>query len=281
MQISTVIPSYNRADTLERALESVLAQTSPVDEIILVDDGSTDDSIALVRDKFPQVRVLQQPNRGVSAARNHGVAKAKFDWIAFLDSDDSWQVQKIEQIRAAHALEPEFILYHSDEIWIRNGVRVNPMHKHRKRGGWIFRHCLPLCAISPSTVVMHKPTLQQLGGFDESLPACEDYDLWLRLCHRFPVCFIEQALVIRYAGHDDQLSRRYPAMDQFRIRALDRLLRDADLQIEDREAAQDKLLEKLDILVEGAIKHANQPLLDEFVPLRESRRAATRQARSC
>ena len=69
------------------------------------------------------------------------------------------------------------MLYHSDEIWIRNGVRVNPMRKHRKQGGRIFRQCLPLCAISPSTVVIHRPTLQQLGGFDEGLPACEDEDV--------------------------------------------------------------------------------------------------------
>ena len=128
---------------------------------------------------------------------------------------------------------------------------------------------------------MHRETVQTLGGFDESLPACEDYDLWLRLCHRYPVCFIEQTLVTRYAGHADQLSQRYPAMDQFRIRALDRLLREADLDPEDRNLAQRTLLDKLDILVDGAIKHDNQLLLDEFAPLRETWRAGTRQARSC
>ena len=281
MQISTVIPCYNRAHMLESALESVLTQTSAVDEIILVDDGSSDDSVALTRRKYPQVQIVQQSNRGVSAARNRGIAAAQFDWIALLDSDDCWLPQKIEKIRSAHKSEPDYVLYHSDEIWIRNGVRVNPMHKHRKRGGWIFQHCLPLCAISPSTVLIHKPTLLKLGGFDESLPACEDYDLWLRVCHRFPVYYVDQALVTRYAGHDDQLSQRYPAMDQFRIRALDRLLREADLSVEDRKATQSTLLNKLDILVTGAIKHANQPLLNEFAPLRDAWRAEMSSAKSC
>ena len=181
MRISVVIPSYNRKHTLDRALQSVLDQTSRVDEVILVDDGSTDGSSEMVRQQFPEVIVVKQPNLGVSAARNRGIAKARCEWIALLDSDDSWLPQKIDQIRKAHKLQPDFALYHSDEIWIRRGVRVNPMQKHRKCGGWIFEQCLPLCAISPSAAVICKSTLEALGSFDENLPACEDYDLWLRL----------------------------------------------------------------------------------------------------
>jgi len=171
MRISVVIPSYNRRHTLERALQSVFDQTSPVDEVILVDDGSTDGSSEMVRQLFPEVKVLTQPNLGVSAARNRGIAAARFAWIALLDSDDSWLPQKIDQIRRAQKLEPDFVLYHSDEIWIRRGVRVNPMQKHRKSGGWIFEQCLPLCAISPSATVISKSTLESLGMFDEKLPA--------------------------------------------------------------------------------------------------------------
>ena len=204
MRISVVIPSHNRRHTLERALQSVFDQTSRVDEVILVDDGSTDGSSEIVRQLFPEVIVLKQPNLGVSAARNRGIAKARCEWIALLDSDDSWLPQKIDQISKAHKLQPDFVLYHSDEIWIRRGVRVNPMQKHRKCGGWIFEQCLPLCAISPSAAVIRKSTLESLGSFDENLPACEDYDLWLRLCHRFPVHHVAQALVTRYAGHDDR-----------------------------------------------------------------------------
>lgn len=281
MRISVVIPSYNRGHTLERALQSVFEQTSPVDEVILVDDGSTDGSSEMVRQLFAQVNVIAQPNLGVSAARNRGIAAARFEWIALLDSDDSWLPQKIDQIRRAQKLQPGFVLYHSDEIWMRRGVRVNPMQKHRKSGGWIFEQCLPLCAISPSATVISKSTFESIGKFDEQLPACEDYDLWLRLCHRFPVHYINQALITRYGGHDDQLSQQYPVMDRFRIRALHRLLTHETLKPEFRLAAEAMLLRKLDILLKGAIKHQNQPLIEEFGPLRESCRSDAEQASPC
>ena len=279
MRISVVIPSYNRRHTLERALRSVIEQTSPVDEIILVDDGSTDDSAAMTAQLFPDVKLIRQSNRGVSAARNRGIRAARHDWIALLDSDDSWLAHKIQSIREAALLHPGHVLYHSDEIWMRRGVRVNPMQKHRKSGGWIFKQCLPICAISPSASVLRKSTLQALGLFDESLPACEDYDLWLRLCHRFPVHFIEQALIIKYGGHEDQLSRKYPAMDRFRVRALHRLLETESLSAEYFEAARATLRAKLDILRKGARKHGNHSLIDEIEPLHrrwcdDSRQAA-------
>jgi glycosyltransferase involved in cell wall biosynthesis len=281
MRISVVIPSYNRGHTLERALQSVFDQTSPVDEIILVDDGSTDDSSEMVRQLFPQVKVITQPNLGVSAARNRGIAAARYEWIALLDSDDSWLPKKIEMIRKARKLQPDFVLYHSDEIWMRRGVRVNPMQKHRKSGGWIFEQCLPLCAISPSATVISKSTLESLGMFDEKLPACEDYDLWLRVCHQFPVHYIEQPLITRFGGHDDQLSRQHPVMDRFRIRSLHRLLTDEVLKPEFRHAAEAMLLSKLDILLNGAIKHQNQPLIEEFGPLRKTWRSNTEPLPLC
>jgi len=270
MRISVVIPSYNRRHTLERALLSVFQQTSSVDEVILVDDGSTDGSSEMVRQLFTQVNVITQPNLGVSAARNRGIAAARFEWIALLDSDDSWLPQKIDQIRKAQKLQPGFVLYHSDEIWMRRGVRVNPMKKHRKSGGWIFEQCLPLCAISPSATVISKSTVESLGMFDEQLPACEDYDLWLRLCHRFPVHYINQPLITKYGGHDDQLSQQHPVMDRFRIRALHRLLTHETLKLEFRNAAEAMLSRKLEILLKGAIKHQNQPVIEEFGPLRET-----------
>jgi glycosyltransferase involved in cell wall biosynthesis len=267
MRISVVIPSYNRAHTLQRALQSVFDQSSAVDEVILVDDGSTDDSAAMVARNYPGVSVIRQPNSGVSAARNKGIEAAQYNWIALLDSDDCWLPQKIQAVRDAALKHPGFVLYHSDEIWVRRGVRVNPMQKHRKSGGWIFAQCLPLCAISPSAAVIRKSALQDLGLFDESLPACEDYDLWLRLCHRFPVHFIEQPLITKYGGHEDQLSRQYPAMDRFRVRALHRLLDTTTLQAGDFEAARSTLLGKLEILMKGAHKHHNQMLIDELEPL--------------
>ena len=269
MRISVVIPSYNRRHTLQRALQSVLEQRSPVDEIILVDDGSSDDSAAMVTREFPQVKLLRQPNQGVSAARNRGIQAAQYEWIALLDSDDSWMPHKIESMRAAATQHPGFVLYHSDEIWIRRGVRVNPMQKHRKSGGWIFTRCLPLCAISPSATLLQKSVLQDLGLFDENLPACEDYDLWLRLCHRYPVHFIDEPLITKYGGHDDQLSQQHPVMDRFRVRALHRLLESQDLDSDDFDAARGILLNKLEILLKGAHKHGNHALVEEFEPIQQ------------
>ena len=270
MQISVVIPSFNRKHTLPRALQSIVDQTSAVDEIIVVDDGSIDGSSQFIEHQFPQVNLIQQQNQGVSAARNRGIEAARYDWIALLDSDDSWLPHKIAAIRDAHREHPQFVLYHSDEIWIRNGKRVNPMNKHQKSGGWVFEQCLPLCVISPSAVIIQKSILQSLGMFDEKLPACEDYDLWLRLCHRYPIHYIDQALVTKFGGHEDQLSKQYGAMDQFRIRALNRLLQHEILTLENYNSARKMLLGKLEILLTGAIKHRNQDLIAEFSPIKEN-----------
>ena len=270
MRISVVIPTYNRRDTLIRALRSVYEQSDLPEEVIVVDDGSTDDSRQLVTELFPSVKIIRQENQGVSCARNRGIEAAEGDWIALLDSDDCWLPRKIEKIRAAWRAEPEQVLFHSDEIWIRCVRRVNQMRKHRKSGGWIFSRCLPLCAISPSAAVIRRSTLIELGMFDEDLPACEDYDLWLRLCHRYPVHYTDEPLIIKHGGHDDQLSRRYPAMDRFRVRALHRLLTTSDLGPSDYDAAARMLRSKLEILLRGASRHANHAVIEEFEPLRNT-----------
>jgi len=267
MRISVVIPTYNRLHSLIIAIESVYSQSSAVEEIIVVDDGSTDSSADEISQRFPDIKLIQQPNRGVSAARNAGIRLASFDWIALLDSDDSWLPEKIASIRQAKNLQPEYLLFHSDEIWIRHGVRVNAMKKHLKSGGWIFENCLPLCVISPSAVVFHRSLLATSGYFDESLPACEDYDLWLKICHQYPVCYIDKPLVTRYGGHQDQLSARYWGMDRFRIRSLHRLLQRNVLSKQHHQAAVSILMRKLEILLKGARKHGNQKVIDEFTPM--------------
>jgi len=269
MQISVVIPSYNRLQTIIPAIESVRNQTSAVDEIIVVDDGSSDATSGEISRRYPQIKLIQQSNRGVSAARNAGIKRASFDWIALLDSDDSWLPEKISTIRLEKYRQPEYLLFHSDEIWMRRGVRVNAMKKHSKSGGWIFESCLPLCVISPSAVVFHRSLLESGGYFDETLPACEDYDLWLRICHQNPVCYIDKPLITKNGGHQDQLSTRYWGMDRFRIRSLHRLLQQDVLNHQNRQAAASTLVKKLEILLKGARKHSNQKVIDEFAPMLE------------
>jgi len=254
--IAVVIPAHNRAHTLPRALDSVLTQTRPADEIILVDDGSTDGTAALLRAHYPSVRYLRQAQQGVSAARNRGIRAATSDWIALLDSDDAWLEHKLE--RQCRSLQADHPLIHSDELWVRNSVRVNPKKKHAKSGGWIYQQCLPLCAISPSAALLRRDLFDTIGFFDESLPACEDYDFWLRVCARYPVVYVDEALIIKYGGHADQLSRRYWGMDRFRVQALEKALLELPLSSNDRAATQAMLVSKLRILRQGAHKRGKR-----------------------
>ncbi len=267
MQVSVIIPVYNRRQTLPRALESVIAQLHPAAEIIVVDDGSEDGTAQMVRQQYPDVQLIEQPNKGVSAARNAGIRAAKYGWIALLDSDDEWLPQKLSRILQAHEKQPDLLLWHSDEIWVRNGTRVNPMNKHAKQGGNIFKHCLPLCVISPSAAVIHRKVFSEIGWFDEALPACEDYDYWLRFCHRYEVGYIEQPLIRKYGGHADQLSRKHWGMDRFRIHALDKLLQQKTITPTQRELACQMLIKKTGILLKGARKHQNQSIIEQFEPL--------------
>jgi glycosyltransferase involved in cell wall biosynthesis len=263
--VSVVIPTYNRINYLPRALDSVAAQTRPVTEIIVVDDGSTDGTTEYIRKRYPDVNVIRQANHGVSHARNTGIHNAAGHWVAFLDSDDAWMPDKMSRQFNALAGDPGYRIVHSNEIWIRRGVRVNQKKKHRKYGGHIFTRCLPICAISPSASLIHRSVFAAVGLFDESLPACEDYDMWLRICSRYPVLYLDDELIIKYGGHADQLSRQFWGMDRFRIRAIANLLDQQQLADEQRKAAVDTLLGKIDIYLQGAAKRRNSPHAEEFL----------------
>ncbi len=271
MTVSVIIPTYERSGVLGRAIESVLAQTRPADELIVVDDGSSDTTAELVA-SYPDVRYERIGHAGVSAARNHGIAHARGDDLAFLDSDDEWLPTKLAEQLAALAEAPEHRICHTDEIWVRDGRRVNPRRRHQKHGGWIFRHCLPLCAISPSSVLVHRSVFGAVGTFDESFPACEDYDLWLRVTSRYPVCYVDRPLLVKYGGHDDQLSRRVEALDRYRIRALVKVLESGVLGEEDRQAAVTTLRGKIDVYRQGVLKRGRR---EEAAELDELRRRWT------
>lgn len=272
--ISVVIPTCNRRDYLQRALSSVVSQTHTADEVIVIDDGSEDGTAQLVKTRFPAVNYFFQQNQGVSAARNRGIRLASGDWIALLDSDDEWLPGKLKVQVAALQNNPDLRVCHTEEIWNRNGKRVNQMSKHRKSGGWIFQHCLPLCAMSPSSILLHRSVFDEVGIFDESLPACEDYELWLRITARYPVLFIEQPQIIKYGGHDDQLSRKFWGMDRFRIYALEKILQAGVLSEDDHAAAVGMLIEKCSIYIQGAMKRNKlqeaehyQDLMQRFLAL--------------
>lgn len=223
MEISVIIPAYNRAHTLERSIHSVLSQTYRPAEVIVVDDGSTDNTVDIV-ERFEGIRLLSTPNRGVSAARNTGIAHSTGDWIAFLDSDDKWDSKKLITQVEFHEANPQIKISQTDEIWIRNGRRVNPMEKHQKKGGWIFEDLLPLSLVSPSAAFIKRDLLDSVGPFDETFPVCEDYDMWLRVSKGNEIGFLPQKLIIKYGGHSDQLSKKFWGMDRWRIEAMEKQL---------------------------------------------------------
>ena len=138
------------------------------------------------------------------------------------------------------------------------------MVKHKKYGGWIFEKCLPLCVISPSAVMIHRRIFDETGIFDESYPACEDYELWLRIASKFPVGLIEKPYIKKYGGHSDQRSHTFPAMDRFRIRALLKILQSGALPPDMARATLQELRKKADIFCRGAAKHGNEKEAEEI-----------------
>lgn len=265
--VAVIIPVFNRVHLLGRALASVYAQSLPADEVCVVDDGSSDGVEEYIKANFPQVIYCYQSNQGVSAARNTGVAATESHWLAFLDSDDEWLPGKLQAQMDALRKHGDHHLVHCDEVWIRRGTRVNPRHKHQKGGGQLFDRCLALCVISPSAVVLERELLGELGGFDESLPVCEDYDLWLKICSRYPVLYVDEPLLNKYGGHEDQLSSKYWGMDRFRVQALDNLLSSGTLGRQQELATKAMLIKKSKILVKGAMKRDNTQLADKYSSL--------------
>ena len=256
IRVSVIIPTFNRAYVLERAIASVLNQTYKNFELIIVNDGSTDNTQALL-EKYQEHKVFHTQNHGVSRARNFALKYAQGEWIAFLDSDDEWLPDKLEKQINYIQENPNYLLVHGDEIWVRNGVRVNPKSKHAKGGEDQFKASLKLCAISPSVALIKRDLLVEFSGFRSDYPVCEDYDLWLKITQKYPIGYINEHLIKKYGGHTDQLSQKFKAMDYFRIKSIDHILQNHELSIEQEEAALEEIFSKCKILLKGYEKHGN------------------------
>lgn len=255
MQISVVIPTYNRYDSLKRALDSVYKQTYQPAEVIVIDDGS-DDATAQIIELFPNIKYFYQENSGVSSARNLGIKKATSTWIAFLDSDDEWHKDKLQEQIAFHKQHPKILMSYTNERWIRNGIEVKMPKKFRKYGGDIFYECLSHCIIAPSATLIHKELLVKVGVFDEELEVCEDYDLWLRVASSYKIGLIDKKLITKYGGAEDQLSMKYWGMDRFRVMSLEKLLQELILKdITKYEYSVQILINKYRLLLQGALKY--------------------------
>jgi hypothetical protein len=270
-EVSVILPTYNRAWILKEAIDSVLAQDFKDFELIVVDDGSTDDTGQILDSYDQDLMVLHQSNRGVSAARNRGIDAAAGRLIAFLDSDDFLLPRKLTTQVNFFNSNPAAVINQTEEIWIRNGIRVNPRTRHHKFSGMIFEKSLALCLVSPSAVMMKRSLFEEVGLFDEDLPACEDYDLWLRISWRYPVDLIETPLIIKRGGHADQLSKA-PGLDKFRIQSLKKIIERGQLDDNSYQAAVQTILAKCDIYAGGCRKRGKNDEARYYEELADSYR---------
>jgi glycosyltransferase involved in cell wall biosynthesis len=251
--VTVIIPTYNRGWVVQEAIDSVLDQDFRDYELIVVDDGSNDNTQEILATYGKEITVLKQSNQGVSAARNSGIAAASGQLIAFLDSDDLWLPGKLSSQVKFFKENADAVINQTQETWVRNGVRVNPKKRHHKFSGMIFERSLALCLVSPSAVMIRKSLFDTVGVFDEQLPACEDYDLWLRISCRYPVHLIDIPLIIKRGGHDDQLSRA-AGLDKYRIESLKKIIDSDLLTPQQYKAAVITLKEKSEIYAGGCRK---------------------------
>ena len=269
--VSVIIPTYNRWPMVGEAVDSVLKQSFRDFELIVIDDGSTDDTAKELQKYGSDVRLVSQLRSGAAAARNSGVAIAQGPYLTFLDSDDLWRPKKLEIQTRFMVQHPEVEICQTEEVWVRKGIRVNPKARHRKPSGDIFRDSLDLCLVSPSAVMLTRELFEKVGRFDERLPVCEDYDLWLRIAVDHEVPLIPSALTVKRGGHADQLSHFVWGMDRYRVRALQKLLR-SNLSGERRAWTLAALKCKVSVLSHGARKRGKEPealryeaILSEFI----------------
>ena len=264
-QVTVILPSWNRAAWLKKSIDSVLEQTFRDFELIVVDDASTDSTQEILTSYSGKIRSITfAKNLGVSAARNTAVKNCDSEWIAFLDSDDFWHPHKLQKQIAQTVIRAECPIHFTDEIWIRNGVRVNPKKKHQKLEGWIFKPSLELCLMSPSTVLLRRELFDVHGLFDETLPICEDYDLWLRLTAQHQVALLNEKLMTRHGGHADQLSRSDWGIDRYRVQSIIKILKTEKLRPEDRSAAIVVLRKKCEIIINGFRKRGKLQEIERY-----------------
>lgn len=267
-EVSVIIPTFNRAQKVLRAISSVLSQTFNDFEVIVIDDGSIDDTADVLAEFKDRIIVIRHPeNLGVSAARNSGINASRSAFISFLDSDDYWLPEKLEVQVGYFRENPDAVACQTEEIWVRNGVRVNPRKKHIKPSGDIFKRSLKLCVVSPSAVMIRRDIFDEAGLFDEDFPVCEDYDLWLRIGCRYPVYLINRYMLVKEGGHPDQLSSMLKGMDRFRIKSMVKLLQAGCLNKDQTSEVQRELKNKCRIYGNGCIKRGKKEEGEFFLQL--------------
>lgn len=250
------------------ALKSVESQTYPYYEIIIVDDGSTDSTqhyLSTLKHPFILLRHSGKPGY----VRNKGFSAAKGDFITFLDSDDLWKPEKLEMQINFFKTHPDIKLCHTREIWERNGKIISQKTQKHRREGYIFNETLKKCIIGPSTVMLTRDLFTEAGMFHPELEIAEDYELWMRITSHHHVGYIETPLVLKRAGHDDQLSEKYGHIEYFRIKALASVINQELLTVPQQRDAIMEIIKKCRIYTHGCIKRGKFNEACEFMNLME------------
>lgn len=277
--ISVIIPTYNRKQFVATAIYSVLSQTCKCSQIIVVDDGSTDGTDELIRSIQSgcqqEIMYIQQDNKGPAAARNLGICNARYEYIAFLDSDDHWLSNKITKQFEYMRANPEFLISYTKEQWLRNGLHLNQKKRHAPKHGTIFSHCLDICMVGMSTVMIHRELFRRIGMFDTSFRCCEDYEFWLRASCRYPFLLVDDVLTVKEGGREDQVSFQYRiGMDKLRIAAIEKVLECGTLDENQKNLALKELKKKTTIYGKGCVRHGRseegQRYLDRAASIQES-----------
>lgn len=195
--ISVIIPTYNSTKYIGEAINSVLRQTITNYEIIVVDDGSTDNTKEIIDNNFPQVRYFYIPHQGVSRARNYGIERARGEFIAFLDADDLWLPEKLEkQIGVFNSDQELMLVFTEHRFFDSNGIREATFSKkERLMKGDVVKNIFLYSHVALPTVMVRKNVFQEIGYFDENLNVAEDDNLWIRIALKFRIQLLDEVLV--------------------------------------------------------------------------------------
>jgi glycosyltransferase involved in cell wall biosynthesis len=227
-EVSVVIPAYNAARYLGAAVESVLAQTFDDLEVLVVDDGSTDGSADLVADLGPKVRVIRQPNSGVSSARNRGIAESAGRYLAFLDADDTWLPEKLERQLAALRASPAGRFCYT--AFVIADAELQPIELRRAALSGTARETLLLDGnvVGASTPLCERELLAEAGQFDPSLSQCADWDMWIRVAAHTDFLYLDEPLV-NYRQHGTNMSNDPRLLEEDSVEVLERAFAAPDL----------------------------------------------------
>jgi len=221
-EVSVIIPSYNSAKYLTDALDSVLSQTHRDFEVLVIDDGSTDDTQAVVRRYGDVVRYIRQPNSGVAAARNRGIDESQGHYVAFLDADDTWQQNKLEVQVTALRKNPGYLACYTAFTVVDSNLRPLCITRNKSQGKTLEDLLLRGNVIgSICTVLCERSLFDAVGGFDRSLSQCADWDMWVRIAGRTQFLYVDLPLAT-YRQHGTNMSRDAGLLERDSLRVLEK-----------------------------------------------------------